>query len=997
LNKSSTNYFFFVLRVILVLIPIHAYSSSLQHALTTGSFDKFLAQAEVLRKSGDYKEATEFLNRSLEIARQEQDVEKESMILLKLGLMYWNMGTLLDSTEIYNRVYNLAKNHKLKHIEQEGKYALTIYSHYIKGKEFRKEEKMQESIEEFQKAINISREINSKEHELKCLRQLSITYYYMNDNMQFYLFNKKALEIAQTLNHRREIGLTSNNIGIYYKRISNFSKALEYYKSALDIARQQKNIEEESNCLSNMGNIYANIGNFDKALDCLLRALDIDTMIGDEAPIAKVLNNIGEVYRSRALATDSTENLQQALEYYKQGLAISRKINSKRTEVQTLNNIGTIHTDLKNYREAIEHFQVARILAADGNDRESIGMILNNIGIVYFNQGNFEESTEYFQKAIILASEIIGAQGKQILWEAYLELANTYKEQNKYQLALENYKASITNIENIRSNIQLEEHKASYLGTDKRITAYKNLIDLLILLDKSNPEHGYAQEAFSYMEQARARAFLDSLEMSKIDISHHIDFKLINQEKELQKNITKIYNTLIDAGASAADKSVLENQLKKYEDELEALRIEIRAKYSAYAELNFPKALTLQEAQNLLDNKTAFFAYSIGSESSHAFVISRNDIAFFQIPTKNELQDMVSDYLKVITDRESQDFHLGYELFTKLIEPGLKEEIANIIFIPGDILNFLPFETLVTEENSKQWLIKKHKIAYAPSISSLNELIKRKKANGTKRKMELLAFGDPFFGSLESEENGDDVLQDFFSTSAYNLYRLEYSNTEIEKISAHFKKKKRATFQRLDASEEQLKSQDLNDYKIIHFATHSLVDNKKPARSSIVLSLDNDKREDGFLQMREIYNLKLNSDLVTLSACQTGLGQFIRGEGIEGINRAFFYAGASSVLMSLWAVNDQATYQLMERFYTHLRSSESIMNSLRKAKLEMISSDILSHPYYWAGFIVSGKADQVVFPKYNFKFILIGTSVVFLCAVFIVVLRRRNNSFNNKK
>ena len=112
--------------------------------------------------------------------------------------------------------------------------------------------------------------------------------------------------------------------------------------------------------------------------------------------------------------------------------------------------------------------------------------------------------------------------------------------------------------------------------------------------------------------------------------------------------------------------------------------------------------------------------------------------------------------------------------------------------------------------------------------------------------------------------------------------------------------------------------------------------------------------------MREIYNLKLNSDLVTLSACQTGLGQFIRGEGIEGINRAFFYAGASSVLMSLWAVNDQATYQLMERFYMHLRSSESITNSLRKAKLEMISSDILSHPYYWAGFIVSGKADQVI-------------------------------------
>ncbi|MBN1224363.1 MAG: CHAT domain-containing protein, partial [Candidatus Aminicenantes bacterium] len=198
-----------------------------------------------------------------------------------------------------------------------------------------------------------------------------------------------------------------------------------------------------------------------------------------------------------------------------------------------------------------------------------------------------------------------------------------------------------------------------------------------------------------------------------------------------------------------------------------------------------------------------------------------------------------------------------------------------------------------------------------------------------------------------------------------------------------------------EASEEHLKNQLLYDYKIIHFATHSLVDNKKPARSSIVLSLDTDQSEDGFLQMREIYNLKLNTDLVTLSACHTGLGQFIRGEGIEGINRAFFYAGSSSVLMSLWAVNDQATYQLMERFYTHLRSSQSIMNSLRKAKLELINSKILSHPYYWAGFIVSGKADQIIFPDKNIKFILIGLIFLIGFIIFFVFKARKNRFSNN--
>jgi CHAT domain-containing protein len=171
-----------------------------------------------------------------------------------------------------------------------------------------------------------------------------------------------------------------------------------------------------------------------------------------------------------------------------------------------------------------------------------------------------------------------------------------------------------------------------------------------------------------------------------------------------------------------------------------------------------------------------------------------------------------------------------------------------------------------------------------------------------------------------------------------------------------------------------------------------LIDDKKPGRSSIILALDKDQNEDGLLRMKEIYNLDLNSDLVTLSACQTGLGQLIRGEGIEGINRAFFYAGASSVLMSLWAVNDQATYQLMERFYTHLRSSDSIMNALRKAKLEMINSGVLSHPYYWAGFIVSGKANHTIFPNPLFRLLILGFVCLLIAGIIIFIIRLKKKS-----
>jgi len=566
---------------------------------------------------------------------------------------------------------------------------------------------------------------------------------------------------------------------------------------------------------------------------------------------------------------------------------------------------------------------------------------------------------------------------------------HSYTKQKNFKKALESYKNSIRIIEDIRSQIKLEELKASYIGTDKRVKAYHNLIDLLITLHHLEPEKWYDLEAFNYLERAKARAFLDGLEISQVNISRGIDFKLLNKEKELMKDISKLYTKLLDAELSPQEKNIIHEELNNYESKLETLKREIRTKSPAYADLKYPEIITLEETQKeILDEKTAFFAYVIGEEKSYLFVITKNDLRIFSIPSRDELQKQVSDYLKVISDKENQNFRLGYVLYQKLVHPGLEKNMKNLIFIPDDILNFLPFEALIIDDKKKDWLIEDYKIAYVPSISSFREITQHKKSKKAKPHMEILGFGDPFFGSLETEENGNDIFQNFYSSNAFNFSRLKYSSHEIQRISSLFKKTKTKFFLRETATEEQLKKHNLADYKIIHFATHSLIDDKKPARSSIVLSLDEDPKEDGFLQMREVYNLKLNSELVVLSACQTGLGQFIKGEGIEGLNRAFFYAGSSSVLMSLWSVNDQASYQLMERFYYHLRSAESIMNALRKAKLEMISSDTLFHPYYWAGFIVSGTANKVIFPRTINKWLLFGFSFFLGGGLFFVAVRK---------
>ena len=960
-------------------------------SLNTVDLEKEYSQhftlADKLRKDGKFEESIRLFEKSLSVAKKITDKKKECESLLKLGLLYWNIGLLKDSSVHYEHALKLAQKLNLKGLQAESQKALEVYRLYKEGKRFRSSDEYPKSIASFQQAIDIARETGSKEHELKCLRQMSITYLELNNLKMYLSLNKDALNIARGLYHMKEEGYCLYNIGLFYWKLDNYSKALNYYEDALKIAQVLKNIEDESDCLTNIGAIYGKIGDYDKALEYFTKALAIDKQLGNDIYISIDLNSIGETFRTKGLISGKKEDFNKALDYFNKCLKLTKKTEDGKAEVYVLNNIGTVYTDSKKYNDALKYFRSGSEKAEEIKDVEAMGMILTNIGIVHYNQGNYETSTEYFQKAIDIALKI---EGGQILWEAYMEIARAYEKQNKFKKAKEYYEGSIDIIEKVRSQIELEELKARYLGTDKRIDAYHYLIHLLISFPQSYPEEEDKLEAFNYLERAKARAFLDSLEHSNVNISPRIDSMLQNKEKELMKDISRLYAKLLAAELSTEEKNVIDEQLKSKESELDSLKREMRTKSPEYANLIYPENTTLDEAQReLLDSKTAFFAYCIGKEHSYAFVITKKDFRIFSLPPRENIQRQVSDYLKVISDKENKNFKLGYELFSALVLPGLDKNIKNIIFVPDDILHFLPFETLITNKEKRDWLIKDYKIAYAPSISSLREIIQRKKSNGPKPRMDILAFGDPFFGPWEAGENGSDIFQDYYTSNAFKFFRLKYSGFEIDKISSLFKKRKRKIFRREEASKEQLINHSLDDYKIIHFATHSIIDEKIPARSSIVLSLDEDLTQDGFLQMREIYNLKLNSDLVTLSSCQTGLGEFIKGEGIEGINRAFFYAGTSSVLMSLWAVNDQASYQLMERFYFHLRSSESIMSALRKAKLELIDSNTLSHPYYWAGFIVSGKADEVIFPHSINKWLFFGISFLFMAGIISAAMKNR--------
>ncbi len=984
--KNLRKLIFFQLTSILIAFYSNSHNLfSFTKLNLVNQYSQFFAQGEKSKTDGEFSESIKLFEKSLSISRKIKNKRKECESLIKLGLLHWNIGEFKESSDHHKQALYLAKELNQKNAQKKCQVALEILRLYKEGKKFRSLGENQKSIERFQQAINLSREIESKDHEVKCMRQLGVTYWALSRIKDFFLMNKEALTIAQSLNHKTEEGICLNHIGSYYEELDNYSKALNLYEEALAIAETTKDNVNESACLTNIGTIYGKIGNYDKALEFLIKALMKDQLERNDEYVSIDLINLGEIWRRKGLVSGDKEHFNKALGYFHDCLKLIRKTGDIQTEVYLLNNIGSVHSELKRYEDAMKHFESGYEKAEEIKDVEMMGMILNNMGIVHYNQGSYEKSIEFNQKAIDIA---LGIEGEQILWEAYLEIARAYEKQNRFMEALKNYEESIRIIENIRSKIKLEELKARYLGTDKRIDSYHYLIHLLISFSQSYKAREYKLGAFNYLERAKARAFLDGLELSNVKMSSGFDFKLQDKEKELMKDISKLYARLLAAELSTEEKSVIDEQLKSKENELDSFKREMRTKSPEYANLIYPENITLDEAQRkLLDSKTAFFAYCVGKEHSYAFVITKKDFKIFPLPSRENIQVQVSNYLKVISDRDNKNFKLGYELFKTLVLPGLDKSIKSIIFIPDDILNFLPFGTLITQKEKRDWLIKDYNIAYAPSISSLREIIQRKKSNGSKPRMDILAFGDPFFGPWEAGNNGSDIFQNYYSSNAFNFFRLKYSGFEIDKISSLFKKRKRKIFRREKASKAQLINHGLEDYKIIHFATHSIIDEKIPARSSIVLSLDEDLTQDGFLQMREIYNLKLNSDLVTLSSCQTGLGEFIKGEGIEGINRAFFYAGTSSILMSLWAVNDQASYQLMERFYFHLRSSKSIMGALRKAKLELIDSNALSHPYYWAGFIVSGKADEVIFPNPIKKWFIFGIPFVLMAGMIFVSVK----------
>lgn len=923
-----------------------------------GAYALAFRQGEADRVRGDFESSINRFKEALTISRQASDTAAEAACLAKLGLLQWNLGRVREAEGSFSEAALKAGAHGPDGAIPNSRAALDIIRLYNQGKDLRLSNALPRSLEAFSEALVIGRRIKGEEFVVKCLRQMSGTYWQMNDLKNFLSSNQEALEIATRLNLKIERGRCLNNLGLYFWKSTDYSKALRHFQQALFILRPLNDSQTEAECVSNIGLISMNLGDYDNALIHFKNSLSIDLENGRAVDICKTYNNIGVALEKKAYQSKNRFDFIEALGYFDKCLNILNKSPDIKTEIEALNNKGTIYLNLNEYDTAINFFKLALTKANEQSNIEAIGNIYNNLGNVFLKLNRLSESRQLFSKAVDLPAIRLF---QDTVWESYFGLGQCLEKQGDLVNALRYYQKSVDVIDTIRSRIFLETFKAGF--SRNKLGVFESLMNLLFRLSNEDPSGTRLEEMFIVVEKAKARAFLECLREARIDFRAGLTQGLKEREAEISREISALILDLSNPAVSRAERGEKLKKLGRAEDESLRNISEMKAEQPGLTGLVSSDLYSIQRLRDeFLDEKTGLIEYFLGDVRSYMFFITKSRVSLFDLPPRETIEKSLRGYLKALSIPDKRGFsgrlaaeRIAGELLPPLAGPsaaGLKR----LIIVPDGILYYLPFETLRSSGAPVSgYLIERFEISYSPSSSSLVFL--SRKSAGPWGKV-LLALGAPTLtraGTVEGDGHAMAgwTVGEIYKGQGFDLSPLPFSKKEVLDIAGHFPKGSKDVLLGIRAAEGGLKALALEDYRIVHFACHGLLDEKVPFRSALILSAGREDAEDGILQAREIYNLRLDADLVVLSACQTGRGSLERGEGLLGLPRMFFYAGSKSVISTLWRIGDRSTAYFMDGFYKCLSQGHGKTAALRLAKVRMLRSKY-THPFHWAAFVLNG-------------------------------------------
>ncbi|MEG4444159.1 CHAT domain-containing protein, partial [Microcoleus sp. AT9_B4] len=673
---------------------------------------------------------------------------------------------------------------------------------------------------------------------------------------------------------------------------------------------------------------------------------------------------------------------QKALEYYSQSLPLRRAVGDRGGEAVTLSNIGTVYDDLGEKLKALEYYSQSLPLRRATGDRGGEATTLGNIGIIYSALGEQQKALEYLGQSLSLSRAVGDRSGEAV---TLFNIAYVKGYQNNLTQALNDLEASIKIIENLRTKIASPELRTSYFATVQDY--YEFYIDLLMQLHKTNPKSGYDTKALEASERSRARSLLELLFESNANIREGISPNLLQQEKSLQQQLDAIEKQRIEAVSSPNPNQTKIDEIDKQRlallEQYQELQSGIRTASPRYAALTQPQPLTLPEIQKqILDENTILLQYSLGKNRSHLWVVTSTGLTTYELPKQVDIETAAVAFRTAVTSPIQRDIpqkvaRASANLSQLILQPAAAQ-LANkrLLIVPDGVLHYTPFPALTLPQtagqNTNVPLISEHEIITLPSASTL-AILRQNYGDRKPPDQTLAILADPVFSpdDYRIKEKISPATPEKLEANNLGLNRslrasnrqwppdrLPFTRQEAQKISSLFPSASTRQILDFDASRTTATDGNLANYQIIHFATHGLANSKNPELSGIVMSTVDDKGNlvNGFLRLTDIFNLKLAANLVVLSACQSGMGQNVKGEGMVGLTRGFMYAGAQRVAVSLWSVDDEGTAVLMQNFYQKMMQQKlAPAAALRAAQIEMMQQEKWQSPYYWAAFTLQGE------------------------------------------
>ncbi|MDF1549926.1 MAG: CHAT domain-containing protein, partial [Bacteroidales bacterium] len=731
------------------------------------------------------------------------------------------------------------------------------------------------------------------------------------------------------------------NIATIYSEKGDFDNAMSYFQNALSIQKLTlgDNHPDMAITYNNLGNIYEKEGQFDLALAFYLNALDIKkSAVGEMHPeIADYYTNIGNIYSVKG-------NYVQAMEYHQKALDIKIQFYGQKHPAVVLPylNIGQIYYDQGDYSQALIFYQKSLASNVKNFNPEPTNTYLSPLISDYYNSRNLLSSLRGKAKALV--GKYIAGMNESDLLTAYVCFLKC---------------DTVINI--IRKTSTSKQDKIDFGKISSKI--YDEAIDACFKLDHLQSDKVgdmYLKQAFYFSEKNKAGVLLEALAGAEAQKFAGIPDNLLQLEKSLKNQISFYEKKLAEAYDDETEQAV-RNGLFKINREYDKLISDFERTYPKYHEMKYnKKAITVVQLQAKLDDETALRSYFIGDSLISIFTITKDKITMEKSEIDESFDLQIFGLRHRITSSNLSDVKQYVKdafIYYKLLFPNpLPVKIKRIVIIPDGNLGLIPFEALLTENYTGKleqfqkypYLIKKHEISYNYSASLFYKQFEDEANN------------------LDSSENWLGIAPVFKDTKNLNINGnfigpLPGTEFEVNTIQKKIEEKGWPSRTKLfaSASEAYMKSPELKEFKYLHIATHGFVNSEKPELSGIVLSENKEGNNDGVLYTGEIYNLELHSDLVVLSACETGLGKVSKGEGIIGLSRALLYAGNKNIMVSLWNVADESTSELMIDFYNELLASEQqhshlYTQALHDAKLKMIDSKQFSHPFFWSPFILIG-------------------------------------------